>query len=95
MATRIRIQCINKTPRPDPHLRISHVGGLNADNTRWKLSLDDAIKGVENGTYSFFVHVGTMQVDVVVATHSGHKYLKTRNDGLHPDNLLSLQECPQ
>jgi Protein of unknown function (DUF3892) len=32
---------------------------------------------------------------LIIATSAyGHKYLKTQADGEHPDNLLSLPECP-
>ena len=94
MATRARITCINKTDRTDPHERIRSIGGVNDDGQRWKLTLAEAISGIESGTYTFYVHVGNNQVDVIIATHNGHKYLKTRNDGIHPDNLLALPECP-
>jgi len=93
MASRIEITCINKAPRLDPHERISHVGGVNADGTSWRLDLDAAIRGVEGGTYQFYTRGGGREVDVVAATHNGHKYLKTRNDGIQPDNLLALTEC--
>jgi hypothetical protein len=33
-------------------------------------------------------------VNVIVATHNGNKYIKTEADGIHPDNLLALPECP-
>ena len=32
--------------------------------------------------------------NVIVAVHNGNKYIKTENDGLHPNNLLALPECP-
>lgn len=96
MATRIRIKCINKSERYNPHERILYVGGTNSDGTRWKLSQQKAIEGIENHTYSFYVVQNGNEVDVIVAVSAyGHKYLKTVADGEQPNNLLSLPECPQ
>ena len=81
MATRHQVHCINKTDRNNPHERISHIGGINGDGTRWKLAQQEAIEGIEQNKWAFYV--------------SGHKYLKTVPDGIHPDNLLSLPECPR
>jgi hypothetical protein len=95
MAQDVRITCINKSDRLNPHERIQSIGGVNFDNTRWKLSLAAAIEGVESGRWRFWVHVSGESVWVVVATSAyGHKYLKTVADGFQPDNLLSLPECP-
>lgn len=89
------ILCVNKTDRFNPHERISHVGGLNADRTRWWLTQEAAIAGIESGQYAFYVARGGRTVRVVVAvSRFGHKYLKTEADGEQPDNLLSLPECP-
>lgn len=94
MAQDIRISCINKSDRMNPHERIQFVGGTNPDGTQWKLSLAAAIEGVETGRWRFWVHAGGQSVWVVVATSTyGHKYLRTTSDGLQPDNLLSLPEC--
>jgi len=92
----IRIECINKSDRQNPHERILYVGGTNPDQTRWKLSQRDAISGIENGSYSFYVERPQRdRVEVVVAVSQyGNKYLKTVADGDQPNNLLSLPECP-
>lgn len=95
MASRVEIRCINKTDRQNPHERIRRIGGVNPNNSRWSLSQQDAIAGIEQGTYEFYVSRGGNTVGVVVATSAaGHKYIKTAADGLQPDNLLSLPECP-
>jgi glycine cleavage system H lipoate-binding protein len=62
---------------------------------RWKLTQGDAIVGIESGKWAFWVETGGKVVDVIVAVSAtGHKYLKTRNDGEQPTNLLILPECP-
>lgn len=95
MATRHRVSCINKRGNHlNPHERISHIGGTNADGTRWKLTEDEAINSIESKKYEFYVLVNGREVNVIVATHNGRKYLKTEADGYSPDNLLSLPECP-
>jgi hypothetical protein len=91
----VQIQCINKSDRPNAHERIRFIGGINPDGRRWKRSQEQAIQDIESGTYSYYVSVQGRAVNVIVATSPyGHKYIKTVADGEHPNNLLSLPECP-
>jgi len=95
MADRHQVHCINKNPRNDPHRRITNIGGVNPDNTRWKLGEDEAIAGIASGKWAFFVLVNGRAVDVHVARRPGGRdYLKTVADDYEPNNLLALPECP-
>lgn len=94
MATQHEIKCVKKTDRYNPHERIRAIGGINSDGTNWRLSQEDAIKGIEAGKWNFYVAAHGRVVRVVVAiSRFGHKYLKTEADGEQPNNLLSLYEC--
>lgn len=87
-----QISCINKSDRPNPHERITHIGGES--NGGWKLTQQQAIDMIDRGEWSFYTHVNGRSVWVVVAISPwGHRYLRTEADGQYENNLLSLPEC--
>jgi len=90
----LQVHCVNKLDRYNPHERILNIGGFNSDGTRWKLSQRQAIDGIKEGKWAFYVSRGGATIDVVIAVHMGNEYLKTRPDHTGADNLLSLPECP-
>ena len=91
-----QILCINKSDRMNPHERITHIGGFNAQGQRWRLTQQEVIQGIESNKWQFHVRVGYRDVKVIVAVSQfGNKYIKTEADGDRPDNLLSLPECPR
>jgi len=50
----IQIKCINKRDRPNPHERITHVGGFT--EKPWKITQQDAIEHIEARRWRFWVH---------------------------------------
>ena len=94
MASSHQVSCIRKDDRQDKYSRITHIGGANGNGSRWRLTLDEAISGIETGKWAFYTHVGGHQRWIRVASRNGRKYLRTEADQDTPDNLLSLPECP-
>lgn len=90
-----RVRCIVRSDHRRAYRRITHIGGLDADNTRWKLAVHEAIERIEVEGQRFFVEEAGQRADVIVATTpAGRRYLKTVADGDAPNNLLSLPDCP-
>jgi hypothetical protein len=96
MAAQHQVTCIIPDEN-DADRRIDRIGGATgAKNTggAWSLSLDEAIAGIENGTWKFWTKADDKSVWVIIAKRNGRKYLKTEADGLEPNNLLALPRCP-
>ena len=91
---KLEVLCINKSLRINVHERITHIGGKNADGTKWRLPQEKVISLIENNERQFFVNRGGKAINVIVAkSFHGHKYIKTETDGIEANNLLSLPEC--
>jgi Protein of unknown function (DUF3892) len=86
-------------PAPDASRFVAglrHRGLAVSERPRWSLPLADAIRGILDGEWSFFIYFGAHQeiVNVEVAkSPSGCLYLKTEMDHDTPDELLFLPEC--
>jgi|ERR1700693_412128 len=92
------VVCINKHPlHKDPHNRIQRIGtstekDASTHTKKWPLS--DVIAAIDNTADTFWStdKKGDL-VQCITATHNGNKYVKTKNDGIQPDNLLEKPEC--
>ena len=88
-----QIRCVKRGDGALPHQRISHVGG-GSGSSRWLMTIPQAVRGIEDGSWLFCVLKDDRVVPVVIATMpSGEKYLKTATDEEQPDLLLALVEC--
>lgn len=97
MTSRHEVTCIVPDGE-DADQRIDKIGGKvgGPNNGPWSLPIDDAIRGIEDLTWSFWTQVGGRATNVIVAKRAnGRKYLKTEADGFEPNNLLSLPRCSQ
>ena len=93
MAENRKVDCVVSTGLSDAHERIASIGGEHS-GVRWKHTQQQAIDNIEAGRVAYHVDPPNgSRVAVVVATRNGKKYLKTANDGEHPNNLLSLKKC--
>jgi len=100
-----RIQRVGGPNAPDvpPPDASSLLAGLRRrglaikDRPRWSLPVDEAITGVLQGSWTFFIHYNLREiVNVEVATSpAGRPYLKTEVDHDTPDQLLYLPQCYQ
>jgi len=91
---RYLIHCITRSDLMNHDRRISHIGGVNPDGSHWRMRVDDAIAAIEGGRWGFYIERGGREVPVVVAvSRYGSKYIKTAEDKLHPDSMLTLPEC--
>ena len=81
---------------PDNADQDRRIQGLGGSIMGW-LNIDTIIMMIEQG-HVFYTQptFGTGQ-QIIVAKHprSGRKYLKTRADGVEPNNILSLPRCPR
>jgi hypothetical protein len=84
----VRVLCVNKQPRQDPHHGITHLGGDG-----WKRTRDDVVRSIEARTNTFYTLVNGTRADVGVVNGPNGKFVRTHADGKWTDNLLALPEC--
>jgi hypothetical protein len=90
-----RIDCINKPDRNSPHERIISAGGPKPGGSgRWKDTVPNIVRFIENKEHRFYTKEGNVTAWVGVRTSAaGNKFIQTYADGIWKDNLLALAEC--
>ena len=84
----VRVICINKQPRNNPHEGITHLGG-----TGWRWTRQQVIDSINAGTNTFFTYEDRNRADVGVVHGPNGDYVRTHANGQWTDNLLALPEC--
>lgn len=94
MAGQFQVTC-HKPDNADTDRRIQGLGGPG-DGSGWYRTIDVLISLIEGGDKFWTTTPKNESVWIVVEVHpkSGRKYLKTTADGVIPNNLLALPECP-
>lgn len=94
MATWYEVTCIVADPRGNPPTNLTHVGGGTPRGREWRLTIDEAIAGINEEKWQFFVSLGRTRHTLVVGTTKlGFKYLRSENDAQDMTILLTLPEC--
>lgn len=84
----VRVTCVNKQPRFNPHEGITHLGGNG-----WRWTRQQVIDSIKAGTNTFYTLEGGKRAEVGIVNGTNGPYLRTHADGQWNDNLLSLMEC--
>ncbi len=78
------------------HERIDSICGTDHEGATWKMSVQDAVAGMERGEWKFYISFAGRAAWIHLATsREGVKYLRTEYDYDQPNLLLMLQECPE
>jgi hypothetical protein len=85
----VRVTCVNKQPRNNPHEGITHLGGAN-----WRWTRQQVVDSIKAKTNTFFTLEGGKRADVGVVEGPNGPFVRTHADGQWNDNLLALPECP-
>jgi len=96
--------CITKKPsHDDPYTAIQSYGvstkvvATSADETWSQLEMIAAIEGGRHTVKCIGKKPGTSDyefAELEVVNRAGNKYVRSKNDGDKPDNLLAQSECP-
>jgi hypothetical protein len=95
MAIVLQVKWVDQSDQPDPCKLIRHIGG-DSGGFQWKHTHEQAIQSIEHGQFHYYVEQGGRALKLEIAlSPNGCKYLKTQTDGVQPQLLLKLPQCPR
>ena len=81
MAILLKVKWVDRSDRPDPYQRISHIGG-DSREFQWKHTHAQAIQSIEHGLFAYYVEKDAIVLKLEVGlAPNGCKFLKTQIDG--------------
>ena len=90
------VSCTEKAPSRDLPEQIKALGGDKKEGggwVNWRKSKSAAIVEIESGEQTYYVNIGGLTPNLIVALYKGIKYLKTPLDLDGPSTLLNLPDC--
>lgn len=89
---KLEVTHILETESEQAYNSIAAIGGAMPDGARWLVSQADAVDGMENGRWAFYVRGrGGRKISLIIATaRDGTRYLKGAKDPVDPVTLLLL-----
>ena len=94
MPSEYKVTCIRKTGTHEPHDCIHGIGGRTDNGNPFFHTVAEAINQMDCKFVTYYTDEGGKRANLTIAEHNENRYLKTQNDDVHPNNLLSLPECP-
>jgi len=94
MAILLKVQWVDKTGEAGPCQCVLNIGG-STRQLHWKHSQADAIRGIEQGEFAYYIETSKGMSSLGVGVRpDGQKYLKTRADREEPSHLVNLPPFP-
>lgn len=90
------VSCITRDDSSQARSCIRSLGGHCAETgRRWRMSAEEAIACILDGTHEFVAVVGGRNAHVIVVDHpAGYACLRTSLDRDHENSLLLRPQCP-
>lgn len=93
MATEHEVTSISKKKIPNGKEIITYIGGNGNQLRTWKISQQEAIAGIENNIWDFFVRKGSNKHKLIIdICPLGNKYLKIENDKVEIDKTNKISK---